>query len=189
MATRQILGEQSHAAFLLDNAHYLLSSMARTKLTPKQGGEGQWEVGPEVERGEEGPGRERMEAPFSHAPPIPSQGALVQKRGGEADEGGREVGGGSKKAGGCGQVTIIVANPTVDPDGCRGWAIYIGSGGASQKEALTYHGEAKPPGQNSSRLVKLKRPGSIALAQLLFGRSGSSNRALSSLSGNSPSCS
>ena len=30
-----------------------------------------------------------------------------------------------KEAGGCGQVTIIVANPTVGPDGCRGWAIYV----------------------------------------------------------------
>ena len=46
---------------------------------------------------------------------------------------------------------------------------------------------AKPPRRNFSRLEKLKRPGSTGLAQLLFGRSGSSKRAPSSLSGNSPS--
>ena len=45
----------------------------------------------------------------------------------------------------------------------------------------------KAPGRNFSRLEKLKRPGSTSLAQLLFGRSGGSKRALSSLSGNSPS--
>ena len=45
----------------------------------------------------------------------------------------------------------------------------------------------KAPGRSSSRLEKLKRPGSTSLAQLLFRRSGSSKRAPSSLSGNSPS--
>ena len=67
-----------------------------------------------------------MEAPFSHTPPIPIQGSLTQKRGGEADGGGREVVGRGKMAGGCGQVTVTVADPTVGPDGCRGWAIYVG---------------------------------------------------------------
>ena len=41
-------------------------------------------------------------------------------------------------AGGCGNVAIIIANPTVGPDGCGGWAICFGQGGASQEEALTY---------------------------------------------------
>ena len=49
-----------------------------------------------------------MEAPFSHALPIPSQGALTHERGREADGGGREASGGSKEAGKCGQVTIII---------------------------------------------------------------------------------
>ena len=94
---------------------------------------------------EEGPGRERTEASFSCAPPIPSQGALTQKRGGETDGGGREVGGGGKMAAGCGQVTIIIANLTVGPDGCGGWAIYIRCEGASQEEALTNCGRQSPP--------------------------------------------
>ena len=49
--------------------------------------------------------------------------------------------------------------------------------------------EAKSPRRNSIRLVKLRRPGSSILAQLLFGRSGSSKRAPRSSLGNSPSCS
>ena len=53
-------------------------------------------------------------------------------------------------AGRCGKVPVIIANLTVGPDGCRGWAIYFG-GGASQEEALTYCGgqsptEGIPPG-------------------------------------------
>ena len=102
-------------------------------------------MGPEVKRGEEGPSRERMEASLSCVSPIPSQGALTHKRGGEEDGGGREEGGGGKEAGGCGQVTIIIAKPTVGTDGCRGWAIYIGPGGASQEEALTNYGRQSPP--------------------------------------------
>ena len=47
-------------------------------------------------------------------------------------------------AGGCGKVAIIVANLTVGPDGCGGWAICFG-GGASQEEALPYHGRQRPP--------------------------------------------
>ena len=38
------------------------------------------EVDPEVERGEEGPSREGVEASLSCAPPIPSQGALTHVR-------------------------------------------------------------------------------------------------------------
>ena len=54
------------------------------------------------------------------------------------------MGGGSKEAGGCGKVPGIIANPTVGPDGCRGWAIYIGCGGASQEEAPTDCGRQSP---------------------------------------------
>ena len=38
---------------------------------------------------------------------------------------------------GGGEDTPVIANPTVGPDGCRGWAIYVGLGGTSQKEALS----------------------------------------------------
>ena len=41
-------------------------------------------------------------------------------------------------AGGSGSVAVIVANPTVGPDGCGGWAIYLRIG-ACPKEALPYH--------------------------------------------------
>ena len=61
------------------------------------------------------------------------------------------------------------------------------SGGSQSGGSLHLLWEAKPPGRNSSRLVRSRRPGSTSLAQLLFGRSGSSKRAPSSLSGNSPS--
>ena len=55
------------------------------------------------------------------------------------------MGGGSKKAGGCGNIAIIITNPTVGPDGCRGQAIYLGLGGASQEEAPTDHGRQSHP--------------------------------------------
>ena len=42
------------------------------------------------------------------------------------------------QAGGGVAITIIIANPTVGPDGCRGRAICLG-GGACPKEALPYH--------------------------------------------------
>ena len=85
------------------------------------------EVGTLVQGGEESTGGERTEACLSSASPIPSQKALTHKRGGEeADGGGRQAGGGSKEAGGCGKIPIVVANLTVGPDGCRGWAICFG---------------------------------------------------------------
>ena len=86
-----------------------------------------------------------MEAPFSCASPIPSQGALTCKGGGAAVGRGREVGRRSKKAGGYGQVTIIVANLTVGPDGCGGQAIYVRCRGASQEKAPSDQGRQSPP--------------------------------------------
>ena len=124
---------------------YLFYSMARTKVTPKMmKGVGRGGFSIPERQGELGWRRDR--GPFPSTPPIPSQEALTHERGGEeADGGGREVGGGSKRAGGCGKVSVVIANPTVGPDGCRGGAICFGSGGASQEEALTYHGKQSPP--------------------------------------------
>ena len=45
---------------------------------------------------------------------------------------------------GGGEVATVIANLTAGPDGCRGWAIYIGWGGASQKEAPTNCGRQGP---------------------------------------------
>ena len=56
----------------------------------------------------------------------------------ELERRGEEVGRG-------GEITRVTANPTVGPDNCRGWAIYVGRGGASSQEALTYHGRQGPP--------------------------------------------
>ena len=35
-------------------------------------------------------------------------------------------------------VTTVVANPTAGPDGCRGWTMYVGWGGAGLKEAPSH---------------------------------------------------
>ena len=80
--------------------------------------------GTPIQGGEEGFGRERMEAPSPVHHPSPARKPSPVREGGEEDGRGREVGGGGKMAGGCGQVAVIViANPTVGPNGCRGWAI------------------------------------------------------------------
>ena len=50
-----------------------------------------------------------------------------------------------REAGRGGEVTGVITNLTVGPDGSGGWAIHVGWGGASQKEALTYHGRQGPP--------------------------------------------
>ena len=75
-----------------------------------------------------------------------------------------------EEAGGCGKVTIIVANPTVGPDGCRGKAIYVGSGGASQEEAPTNCG-GKAPQKEFLQAGKVKKtrkcqPGTVALWEI-----------------------
>ena len=56
----------------------------------------------------------------------------------EKDHRGRTAQGGR-------EITLIIADPTVGPDGCGGWAIYVGWGGASQEEAPTNHGRQSPP--------------------------------------------
>ena len=43
-----------------------------------------------------------------------------------------------REAGRGGEVTGVVTNLTVGPDGCRGWAIHVRQGRTSQKEAPTY---------------------------------------------------
>ena len=48
---------------------------------------------------------------------------------------------GGRAARGGGEVTSVVTNLT---DGCRGQAVYVGLGGASQKEALTNGGRQGP---------------------------------------------
>ena len=74
------------------------------------------------------------------------------------------------KGRGCGEVTIIVANPTVSPDGCRGQAIYIGCGGASQEDTLTHCGRKSPQKEflQASKVKKTRKywPRTVALCEI-----------------------
>ena len=145
MATRQNLTRMKSCCLPIGRCFLIVLQYGQNKVNAQEG-EGQGEVGSPIQGGQEGPSREGMEAPLSSSPPIPSQRALTHERGGEEAGGrGREVGAGGKEAGGCGQVPIIIANPTVGPHGCGGWAIYVRSGGASQEEAPTDHRRQSPP--------------------------------------------
>ena len=69
-----------------------------------------------------------------------------------------------------GEVTGVVTNLTVGPDGCGDWAIHVGQGGASQKEALTYHGrqgalEGIPEDYKCEEAQKYQ-PGTVALCKI-----------------------
>ena len=100
-------------------------------------------MGSLIQGGQEDPGREGTEAPsLVHHPSQanePSPMREEEKR--QVEEAEKWV----EEAGGCGQLTIVIANPTVGPDGCRDESLYIGSGGASQEEALTNKGRQSPP--------------------------------------------
>ena len=71
-----------------------------------------------------------------------------------------------EEAGGCWQVTVIITTPTVGPGGCRGWAIYIRSGGSSDSPW-----EAKPPQKEFLQAGKVKKTrkywsGTVALWEI-----------------------
>ena len=118
------------------------SSMAQTKKTPRIGkGKGALQV------------RTRVEMHSEQGPPVLVDSQCQRWKPpnlewiGEESRGGWEVGRG-------GEVTRVVANPTVCLDDCRGQAIYVGLQGAGQEEALTNCGrqgplEGIPPGQKS----------------------------------------
>ena len=106
-------------------------------------------------RGEEGGEKsEEKQAPLSCTPPLPSQKALTHEGGGTDGGWGWEAGWGGWTAGGGGAITVIAANLTVGPDGCRGQAICL-RGGACPKEALPYHqGQGPMEGVPESRKGK-----------------------------------
>ena len=79
----------------------------------------------------------------------------------EEDWGGREVGS-------SGKVTRVVANLTVGPDGCGGWAIYVRWGGAAQEGALTVCERQGSPRRNSSRLGRWRSPQKYWLGTVAF---------------------
>ena len=104
------------------------SSMARTKVTPKKSRRSM--------TGRSTPGPKFMQSwHLKHWwTPSTSTRNPSQSRGDkQKDRGDRATGMGE-------EVTGVITNPTVGPDSCGGWAIYIGLGGASLQEALTYHG-------------------------------------------------
>ena len=75
---------------------------------------------------------------IASAPPISSTRNTSKTRGNnEANSGGRVARRGR-------EVATVIAKPTVGPDGQGGWAIYVGWGRASQKEALTDCGRQGP---------------------------------------------
>ena len=80
----------------------------------------------------------RLRTPSTGAPPIASTRNPFRTRGDHQEDCRGAARGG-------GEVTTVIANPTVGPYGCGGWAIYIGWGGASSYEALTYCGRQSPP--------------------------------------------
>ena len=70
-------------------------------------------------------------------------------------------------AGGGGAITIVIANPTVGPDGCGGQAICL-RGGACLKEALPYHWGQGPTEGVPGKVKKTRkyRPGTVALRKI-----------------------
>ena len=73
-------------------------------------------------------------------------------------------------AGRGGEVTGVITNLTVGPDGCGGWAIYISREGASQEEAPTYCGRQGPQ-KEFLKAGKVKKPqkywpGIVALCEI-----------------------
>ena len=93
----------------------------------------------------------------------------------------------SSAVGGSGEVTRVITNPTVHPDGCRGWAIYVGWGRSQLTRCSNLPWEARPPGRNFCGLHHWRSPQSTDLWQWLFTRFAGFKRAQSSSFGKSPS--
>ena len=132
----------------------------------------QQEVGPQFERGAEGPSREGMEAPFScmyHSSPTkePSPTREVEKQ----MEEGREVGGGCKEAVGCGTGHHHHCQPDSWPrwllkPGHLHWVRRSQSGGSSN-----WLWEAKPPQKEFLQAGNVKKArkywcGTVALWEI-----------------------
>ena len=87
---------------------------------------------------------------------------------------------------GVGAITIIIAHPTVGPNGCRGQTYKSGGEEPVHKKLRPTVGGKAPPGRNSCRQAKEKSPEGTGLGQLPSVKYGSSKRVQSSLLGNSP---
>ena len=149
MATRQNLTRMKSCCLPIGWYFLIVLQYGQNKVNAQEGVEGQGEMGSLIQGGQEGPGREGMEAPslIHHQSTAKEPSPMREEEKKQMEETEKWV----EEAGGCGQVTVIITNPTVCPDGCRGWAIYIRSGGASQEEAPTDCGrqiplEGIPPG-------------------------------------------
>ena len=141
--------------------------------------------GPNCQEGEEGEGGRERGAPLSSAPP-PSQPESPQLWGRwrrmveEAERWVEEA----RWLEEVGRSPSLSPTWQLAPDGCRGRAMCFG-GGASCKEALPYYGRQSPPEGIPQGWEGKEDQEVTGLAQLLFERSGSSKRALSSSLGNS----
>ena len=159
------ISHDSHKAALASDWLAFFSRMARTKVTMRKGQKGK-------------PKKVKMRA-WGKMPnpknPQCQQTPKCQKWKPSNPEWVGEEGRGGRKVGRGGEVTRIIANPTVCPDGCRGQAIYIGQGGASQEEALTDCGKQGPQ-RNSSRLGRWKSPRGTTWGWWLSMRSADSRK-------------
>ena len=109
--------------------------------------------------------------PLSCATPLPSQ-KLLAREGGGADAGGDDEGWveEASRLEGVGQVTIIITNPTVGPDGCGGQAICFRERSLPEGSSTLPLG-AKPRGRSSRRKERSRKtrrywPGTVALHEI-----------------------
>ena len=164
-----------------------LSSMARMKMTPrKEKGGKRWVLRPREVRTTMAEKGQRPPSPVCHPSPAkkPSPKREVEKQMEEAEKWVEEVR----------QLEDVGRSPSSSlTQQLAQMAAEAGPSMLSQEEPArtklwpTVGGKA--PQKSSSRLVRLKRPGSTSLAQLPFERSSSFKRPQSSLFRNSPSCS
>ena len=122
---------------------------------------------------------QKPRAPSTGAPPITG----IRNSSGSRGDHEEDCRGGAARGGG--EVTTVIANLTVSPDGCGAWAIYIWWESQLERSSILLW-EAKPPRRKSWELESWRWPGNTDWGSWLFMRSASSKRAQSSLSGNCP---
>ena len=145
---------------------HLNSSMPRTKMMPRKA---ERERVRQVRTRVAAP-KPSLEAPYTSRPPSSSTGNPSRPRWNEGQSGR----GGAAQGGW--EVTAVVANPTVGPDGCGGWAIYVRWEGANLKEVQSLLWKAKPPERTSWQLESWRRHKSTNWGPWLFAKYSSFKR-------------
>ena len=85
-----------------------------------------------------------------------------------------------------GEVARVITYPTVGPDGCRGWAIYIRWGELARRKLQPTMG-GKAPQKEFLKARKVKKPRGTSQGQWPSMRSASSKRVLTFSSTHCPS--